>query len=962
MFPNFASRSRRFKFSSNVLRNYLSGLIFVFSLVTSAFATGAGKAYVPCQGTAISPSDDIVSIINNGKPNQTFCIEGEHRITSSIQLRSGQSLIGTTSNSRISAAAVLSPWHPTSRQGVYYYDGAYAQIQPHQQNQFNSGGANVCYWVTTYADDLFFRTNPSNDQRVMRVLSQNEVDPTQPIVTQGQAVTAGEAGRFFFDYANQRIYVSLPDNQDPNTATVDLSISLGNDKSNTLLYGPGQNSVTLQNLTIEKGMNYGLYGGNSWTLKDMTIRFMHNVGLYNIFGSTGYPVTIDDTLFTNNGRTALNAASAINVNITNSEMSWNNIANFRSTDGQTGNGVCNGYNDAGAFHIYSDIGTQSQPAVTINNMWSHNNIGDGLWSDGGTQFIQITNSTFNDNERFGYIHEISCQIQFTGNTVYHNGYSLKNPDISGGGVDVSDSNYGTFSSNVLYDNYAGYAIHLTLQTPHPHMDSNKCLGGNNSGDTSNALKYNQVSSNAIYTCSGDTSIGKVWGPGGTLNSRGNQYQSNHYHLADSTSNWFVDGNDANGYVPQDWTTWQGSHDTQGSLTVGCTHTQGAKENTLVSFAGGGTPNLPYAGLIFDSAGNLYGTTQLGGAHNQGTVFELSKASNGWTETVLYSFGGGHDGSHPTGDLVLDAAGNLYGTTTTGGAGSCTQGCGTVFELSPVSGSWNETVLYSFAGGSDGSQPYAGLVLDNAGKLYGTTLLGGNTGANCTLGCGTVFELTPAMGGWNHSVLHAFAAGNDGASPYAGLTFDAAGNLYGVTDAGGSGGKGTVFKLSAADGWSESVLHAFKGAVDGASPRGTLVVDASGNLYGTTFQGSISNYGLVFELINSQGIWDEKILHRFANAPAANTVAGLAFDNAGNLYGTTMLGADASSCGGGCGTFFKLTPASGGNWTFNALHVFGRGKDGFKPSGKLILDSAGNLFGTTQSGGVHGQGTVFEVTP
>ena len=305
--------------------------------------------------------------------------------------------------------------------------------------------------------------------------------------------------------------------------TVDLSVSLGNQKSNTLLYGPGQTEVTLQNLFIEKGMNYGLFGGTSWTLKDMTIRFMHNVGAYNLFGAVGAPATVDDTLFTNNGRTGISAGFTSHIVITNSEMSWNNIANFRATTGNTGSGQCDGYNDAGAFHIYDDVGTSSQPAVTINKLWSHDNIGDGLWSDGGSQYIQITNSTFNGNERFGYAHEISCEVLFSGNTIYSNGYPLKNRDITGGGVDVSDSNYGTFSSNLLYGNDATFAFHLSLQTSHRGMTVNKCLGARNSGDTSHTLKYNQVLKNSIYACSGEASIGKVWGPGGTLNSRGNRF-------------------------------------------------------------------------------------------------------------------------------------------------------------------------------------------------------------------------------------------------------------------------------------------------------------------------------------------------------------------------------------------------------------------------------------------------------
>ena len=570
MAPDFARTKCRIQCFVPGSRKYLAVCVFVCILVSAAFATGAGKSNVSCQGTIISPTDDIVSIINHGSKNQTFCIEGEHRISSPIQVRSGQSLIGTTSNSRISGAVVLTSWHSTSTQGVYYYDGPYAATSPHQQTQFAEGRANVCYWVTTYQDDLFFRTNPTDDQRIMRVLSLNEVDPTQSVTTPGQAITAGEAGRFFFDYPNQRIYLSLPNDQDPNTATVDLAVG-SNAFNQALILGPGQSQVTLQNLFVEKAMNYGLFGGTSWTLKDMTVRFIHNVGAYNLFGAPGAPATVDDSWFTNNGRTAISAGFTANLVITNSEMSWNNIANFRATTGNPGSGQCDGYNDAGAFHIYDDVGTPSQPAVTINKLWSHDNIGDGLWSDGGSQYLQITNSTFNSNERYGYLHEISCQLQFSNNTVYNNGYSLKNPDITGGGINVSDSNYATFSSNLLYDNYGGFAFHLTFQQPHPHMTSNQCLGGHSDEDTSNALKYNQVVSNAIYNCSGDTSIGKVWGAGGTLNSRGNQYQSNHYHLADSTSNWFSDANNTGKYVPQSWNTWQqGNHDSQGALTIGCT--------------------------------------------------------------------------------------------------------------------------------------------------------------------------------------------------------------------------------------------------------------------------------------------------------------------------------------------------------------------------------------------------------
>jgi uncharacterized repeat protein (TIGR03803 family) len=389
------------------------------------------------------------------------------------------------------------------------------------------------------------------------------------------------------------------------------------------------------------------------------------------------------------------------------------------------------------------------------------------------------------------------------------------------------------------------------------------------------------------------------------------------------------------------------------------------ESAVYSFTGsGGDAKLPYAGLILDKSGNLYGTTEFGGTYNQGTVFEVTPASDGsWTESVLYSFTGGGDGGQPYASLILDASGNLYGTTTFGGGGNCSLGCGTVFKLTPGSGAWTESALYTFAGGSDGGEPYARLVSDAAGSLYGTTLLGGDVGAACNTGCGVVFKLTPGSGTWAQSVLYTFKGGSDGASPYDGLTFDPAGSLYGTAYAGGAHGYGLVFKLVPASGgsWTESVLHAFTGGYDGRYSYGDVLLDATGNLYGTAFQGGARGFGAVFELLNSsKGYWKERVLHTFGNAPAATPVAGLVMDTAGNLYGTTMLGANQGSCGNGCGILFKLAPASGGNWAFKVLHVFGQGTDGYHPTGDLVLDPAGNLYGTTQAGGAQGAGLVFEI--
>jgi len=268
---------------------------------------------------------------------------------------------------------------------------------------------------------------------------------------------------------------------------------------------------------------------------------------------------------------------------------------------------------------------------------------------------------------------------------------------------------------------------------------------------------------------------------------------------------------------------------------------------------------PKASLIWDAAGNLYGTTANGGVYRAGTVFEMTpRAEGGWTEKVLHNFGSngdGHsgvDGRYPQVSLIWDAAGNLYGTTQWGGThddnGTCYQlGCGTVFELTPRQGAgWTEKVLHNFGSGMDGVHPWASLIWDAAGNLYGTTSEGGTHGPH---GPGTVFELSPQSGGgWTEKVVHNFD-GDDGGDPFAGLIFDAAGNLYGTTEAGGDYYAGTVFELTpnGSGGWTEKVLHNFGSGMDGADPNASLIWDAAGNLYGTTTQGGTHGGGTVYEI-------------------------------------------------------------------------------------------------------------------
>ena len=295
--------------------------------------------------------------------------------------------------------------------------------------------------------------------------------------------------------------------------------------------------------------------------------------------------------------------------------------------------------------------------------------------------------------------------------------------------------------------------------------------------------------------------------------------------------------------------------TYGSGTAFVLKGVASSERDLHDFGGvNGDGRGPIADLIFDKSGNLYGTTNEGGTDGVGTVFELRpKQGGGWAEKVLYSFPmNKKQGRYPYGSLVFDAAGNLYGTTNGGGS----YNSGTVFKLTPSGGgNWTEEVIYSFNyKDSGGSQPTAGLVIDAAGNLYGTTYFGNGTGCGGG-GCGTAFELMPSVGGgWTEKVLHSFGSGMDGYGPYGRLVFDLAGNLYGNTLYGGAYVLGTVFKLtpSATGEWAETIIHNFGSGQDGQIPRGSLIMDASGNLFGTTFYGGTSiacgsGCGTVFEI-------------------------------------------------------------------------------------------------------------------
>lgn len=360
---------------------------------------------------------------------------------------------------------------------------------------------------------------------------------------------------------------------------------------------------------------------------------------------------------------------------------------------------------------------------------------------------------------------------------------------------------------------------------------------------------------------------------------------------------------------------------------------------LHTFTGADGAN-PQSPLIADAAGNLYGTTFYDGKSGYGIVFKISPNHN---VTVLYSFAGPPDAANPSGPLFLDVSGNLYGTAVWGGASNQ----GAVFKLTSAG---DETVLYSFAGyPSDGSNPEGGVIGDPNGNLYGTTDQGGD-GAGCggyIYGCGILFELDPAG---HETNLHTFNGEGDGAHPWASLLRDSAGNLYGTTVDGGSGGLGTIFKFDAAG--TVTLLHSFVGT-DGAYPYGPVIRDSKGNLYGATYEGGTSEVGTVFKLNKSGKL---TVLHNFAgNSDGAYPPAGLVRDAAGNLYGTTAQSGSSSDFG----TVFKVDTAN----RETILHSFTAPRQGMLPEAGLLLDKAGNLFGTTYYGGrpSSNAGTIFKLT-
>ena len=398
---------------------------------------------------------------------------------------------------------------------------------------------------------------------------------------------------------------------------------------------------------------------------------------------------------------------------------------------------------------------------------------------------------------------------------------------------------------------------------------------------------------------------------------------------------------------------------------------------LHRFTGSADGRVPAGQLIADHAGNLYGTTERGGTADNGIVFELSPPGmkgGQWIEKVLYRFKGGSDGLAPTAGLVFDPAGNLYGTTFDGG--NCHQSCGVVFQLArptSQSGSWTERVLHAFGGvnSSDGGGPTGSLVFDKAGNLYGTTEFGGNVVCTNNPGpCGVVFQLSPPKshgGRWTETVIYNFKGIPDGAFPFGYLTIDTQGNLFGATTQGGTGGCtdgegttigcGIALKLTSGKGgvWSETLLYNFQGSDSG--PGLDWLIDSTGALYGP------GGYSII-KLVPPAGHgdpWTQEVLHQFKGGISGRLPSsGVIADPSGNLYGATWANAIESLYG----TVYKLSPPTmkDGKWSLITLHEFPGNFNSAQPFGLLLRSEAGFLYGTTRSLAGGSDEIVFKIIP
>jgi len=494
----------------------------------------------PAGSIEINPGEDIASIINDASSGTTFCISGKHRTDETIEVKEGQTLLGITSDATISGAKELTGW-TKEESGVWSYSGSLA-TRKNIAETFGGNDVDSCFEVTIYQDDVFYLPpggSAKDDTRMMRVLSLNQLKGTESL-PEGQAETDGEFGRFFFDYDNDKIYI----NQDPTGATVDLAYV------GTLIQGE-EDHVTLQNLVLEKTRDFivdAIIGkdpikGKAWVIDGVTIRFAHGTGYAFAGGlSSSDPGIIRDSLVTNNGQYGM-GGNGVWYEIDNVELSWNNIANHRRLK----DGECRGYWGAGSAKfavVYG--GDENTPSMHVNKLNSHHNLGDGFWSDVVNQYILIENSEFHENERSGYVMEISCNIEVRNNEFWGNGLFIKN-DMLGVGMGLTNANYAYVHDNTFTDN-KDFEITLSYAASGHENHFSPCFDVTDPYDGTDSLRDNLFENNVIKMCTSKTGTrSRV-----ALDSRNNFFKGNTYYVPDVNGKWW----DAGTGKDLTWAEWQ----------------------------------------------------------------------------------------------------------------------------------------------------------------------------------------------------------------------------------------------------------------------------------------------------------------------------------------------------------------------------------------------------------------------
>ncbi|MFO0566266.1 MAG: right-handed parallel beta-helix repeat-containing protein [Polyangiaceae bacterium] len=514
---------------------------------------GAGKSSYVCPPGAnvvVQASDDLELAVAAAKANDILCIHGEHRIQNTLQPKSGQRWIGI-GDARISGAVKLAGF---TKSGAAWVTSALPSTTPHKKLHY--AGATLCYPEAEYQDDVFIRKPGGDSQRLFRVLSLTELTQTGPLAD-GLLEPSVSAGRFFFDYANGKLYLSV----DPTGAEVDLAVV-------DVLIGqtPAPTGLVLQNLTLEKALSVGILANNGkeYTLEDLTVRFVHNRGLYMPSGTSAAKRSVlRGSLITNNGQYGIDS-TANWLKLEGTEISHNNIAGYRDKSGTK----CTGYFAAGAVKFVKSNGAPGQPGLWLDGVDSHDNVGDGFWTDVHNRHVLVENSHFHHNERHGYFHEISCEIELRNSTLNDNGKAIMTDlALQGQGLYVSDASNGNFHHNLIYGNAAG-GVRLELVVGHDNMQGVACISPPpaNATDTSNALMGNQVHDNQIYACNAyaagaDDNVAS--GLATLLAPRNNTFSANQYHVADSGNHW-ID------VTPKNAAAWA-SVDKTGQVVTGCDH-------------------------------------------------------------------------------------------------------------------------------------------------------------------------------------------------------------------------------------------------------------------------------------------------------------------------------------------------------------------------------------------------------